>query len=44
VYFEGSPPAEEPYSAMFGELSQFYMFPRFHGNISFLPNGKEERK
>jgi hypothetical protein len=23
---------------------QFYMFPRSHGSISFVPNGKEARK
>jgi hypothetical protein len=27
VYFEGSPPAEEPYGIMLGELPQFYKFP-----------------
>jgi hypothetical protein len=27
-----------------GELPQFYVFPRSHGNIYFLPNEKEARK
>jgi hypothetical protein len=35
VYFEESPPAEEPYDIMLRELPQFYMFPSSHGNISF---------
>ncbi len=41
VYFEGSPPAEEPQGVMQGELPQFYMFPHSHGN--FILFTKRER-
>jgi hypothetical protein len=41
VYFEGSPPAEEPWGIMPRKRPQFYMFPCPQGNISF--SMKQER-
>jgi len=36
VYFEGSPPGEEPWGIMPREHPQFYMFPCSRGNTSFF--------
>ncbi len=44
VYFEGSPPKEDPQGVTLGKLPQFYMFSRSQGNISVSQNEKKTRK
>jgi len=44
VYFEGSPPAEEPQGIMPRELPQFYMFPCSYGFFVFYEKEKLGRK
>jgi hypothetical protein len=44
VYFEGSPPAEEPWGIMPRGSPLFKMFPCSHGSISFLWNEKKVRQ
>jgi hypothetical protein len=44
VYFEGSPPAEEPSGVMMRALPQFYMFLQSHEFYFFNETGKEEIK